>query len=307
MKKSKKLVQPNKITDFYSEIDQPGFKTKHSSSKKLNQEYCRPVLLNNSDLLILQNLDADFIYISPQCEEITGINADNIDITSYLDRMFDKDKEKSNQIWKEAIKYKKTVLFEYRFLDNKGETRWFSHRTCLLNVNEDEELIQNNINDITIQKQFEETLLEVDKRLTVNNTLMKNKNIALEELLSQVENQKSRFNEQIQANIVNLISPLLQELLNRASRRDRLILELILNNLQSVASSFGNKISSRMYSLSTRELEICNLVKEGLSSKEISDILNIEIVTVTTHRNNIRKKLGIRNSTANLATYLNTL
>ncbi|MGB0429813.1 MAG: response regulator [Bacteroidia bacterium] len=47
--------------------------------------------------------------------------------------------------------------------------------------------------------------------------------------------------------------------------------------------------------LSARELEILKLTANGLSSKEIGDSLNISHRTVETHRNNIIKKLEVKN------------
>jgi DNA-binding NarL/FixJ family response regulator len=58
-------------------------------------------------------------------------------------------------------------------------------------------------------------------------------------------------------------------------------------------------------SLSERELQIVKLIKEGLSSKEISAQLNISLKTVEVHRHNILKKLNLKNSAA-LVNYINT-
>lgn len=57
-------------------------------------------------------------------------------------------------------------------------------------------------------------------------------------------------------------------------------------------------------SLSARELEIIKLIKNGLSSKEISTELNISLKTVEVHRHNILKKLNLKNSAA-LVNYIN--
>lgn len=55
-------------------------------------------------------------------------------------------------------------------------------------------------------------------------------------------------------------------------------------------------------SLSQREKEIIVCITKGLSSKEIAEVLNISINTVTTHRRNITSKLQIH-SQAGLAIY----
>lgn len=48
--------------------------------------------------------------------------------------------------------------------------------------------------------------------------------------------------------------------------------------------------------LTKRELEILNLVKQGLLSKEISDKLFISVHTVNTHRQRLLEKLGANNT-----------
>jgi DNA-binding CsgD family transcriptional regulator len=59
--------------------------------------------------------------------------------------------------------------------------------------------------------------------------------------------------------------------------------------------------------LTAREKEVCRMVHGGLSSKDISGLLNISPQTVEKHRKNIRKKLGLVDSGATLGTYLSRL
>jgi DNA-binding NarL/FixJ family response regulator len=57
--------------------------------------------------------------------------------------------------------------------------------------------------------------------------------------------------------------------------------------------------------LSQREIEIVQLIREGLSSKEISWRLDISLKTVEVHRYNILKKLSLKN-TASLVNFINS-
>lgn len=59
--------------------------------------------------------------------------------------------------------------------------------------------------------------------------------------------------------------------------------------------------------LSAAELRVAALIKNGLSSDQIADLLYVSPETVKTHRRTIRKKLGIQNARTNLSTYLNAL
>ncbi|HLG40536.1 MAG TPA: response regulator transcription factor [Chitinophagaceae bacterium] len=61
---------------------------------------------------------------------------------------------------------------------------------------------------------------------------------------------------------------------------------------------------SDMNALSRRELDIIQLIKQGMSSKEIASQLEISLKTVEVHRYNILKKLKLKN-TAALVNFIN--
>ncbi|MEM7549445.1 MAG: response regulator transcription factor [Bacteroidota bacterium] len=68
------------------------------------------------------------------------------------------------------------------------------------------------------------------------------------------------------------------------------ISEVMFNQLYSSNSKAEN------FQLSNREKEIIKLLSDGLSSKEIADQLFLSHRTVETHRANVLKKLGLKNS-----------
>ncbi|MBK6545229.1 MAG: response regulator transcription factor [Saprospiraceae bacterium] len=47
--------------------------------------------------------------------------------------------------------------------------------------------------------------------------------------------------------------------------------------------------------LSKRELEIMDLIAQGLESKQIASLLYVSVHTVETHRRNIIKRVGAKN------------
>ena len=49
-------------------------------------------------------------------------------------------------------------------------------------------------------------------------------------------------------------------------------------------------------SITTRELEILNLISKEKSGKHISELLNISVNTVETHRKNLMKKINVKSS-----------
>ena len=78
-------------------------------------------------------------------------------------------------------------------------------------------------------------------------------------------------------------------------------------SLEDLTSTFGRKISDDKLKLTPREIEVCNLVKNGNTNKEIVTLLNIALHTVEKHRRMARNKLGLANKDINLNTYLNSL
>lgn len=69
-----------------------------------------------------------------------------------------------------------------------------------------------------------------------------------------------------------------------------IVVEGFVHNSRDGADSGENAISSR-------EREILQLLAEGKSNKDISDLLNLSIKTVETHRANIMRKLSFKNIT----------
>ena len=84
------------------------------------------------------------------------------------------------------------------------------------------------------------------------------------------------------------------------------IVDIILSDKTTTSSQAQiksqDKISCEGIKLSAREIEIIQLVADGLTNKEIADKLFLSTHTITTHRKNIMSKLGV-NNTAGLVMY----
>jgi len=80
-------------------------------------------------------------------------------------------------------------------------------------------------------------------------------------------------------------------------------LELIINYLNEIThdSSLHHDIDSH---LTDQQMRVAMMIKNGLTSQQIGDLLCISLHTVKTHRKNIRKKLKIDNTDINLVSYL---
>ena len=154
------------------------------------------------------------------------------------------------------------------------------------------------VHDISESKSVELKLME-------QKSALQQKNIALNEILGQIEIEKKQIKDNVIANAENLLLPVIQKL--KLTVESRKYVRLLQLNLQELTSSFGVKLTGKEFKLTSREIEICNLIKNGLTSKEITTILNISHGTTERHRANIRRKLGIIKKDINLSSFLKTL
>ena len=133
------------------------------------------------------------------------------------------------------------------------------------------------------------------------------KNSALKEILSQIEMEKIKFKESVVSNVEEVLLPALKKLRRKGTPLDKKYLDVLEKNLKDLTSSFGINVTGKKIQLSPREIEIANLIKNGLSSKDICEMLHLSFKTIETHRNKIRKKFQIVNKQVNLVSYLQSL
>ena len=130
-------------------------------------------------------------------------------------------------------------------------------------------------------------------------------NIALKILLQKSSEASARIEEKIMGNLDQLVMPYLDELAMRfANKNDGTLINIIKNNLEQITSSFTQKLSMKFRSLSPREIQIANFIKQGWSTKGMAGLLNVSQYTVETYRASIREKFGIKNKKVNLTSYL---
>ena len=163
------------------------------------------------------------------------------------------------------------------------------------------------LSDCTERNQMQKKLGTSQQELKLQLEIMSQKNAALQELMGQVETGKSRIKESVTFNAEKLLLPLIKRIKNSKNRPSNKSLELLEVNVGKITSQFGLRMSRELAKLSGKEIEISNMSRAGFTSKEISNSLGVSIKTVETHRKNIRKKLGIKNSKVNLTSFLNSI
>lgn len=135
-------------------------------------------------------------------------------------------------------------------------------------------------------------------------------NTTLKVLLKNRETDKSAAQNALVRDMSQEVAPFLLKL--KKSVRDRKqirLLGVLDNNLQQLASSYGNTSAYKLLSwqLTPVEIQVASMIKQGLSTKDIATALSLSPETVSVHRKHIRKKLGLSSKAANLRSHLASL
>ena len=142
-------------------------------------------------------------------------------------------------------------------------------------------------------------------KLKEEQHVLERTNVALTEVMASIEEEKGEQRERIIENIDNVILPLLEKVDNQG-RINRTYFDQLKVNLKALASS-PEEPQRNIAKLTSREMEICDLIKVGSSNKIIAESIAISVATVKKHRESIRRKLGLNHREVNLTTYLQNM
>lgn len=159
--------------------------------------------------------------------------------------------------------------------------------------------------DITKRIQAEKKLKKSEADSRAKAVALEEVNTALKVLLKRREDDKVELEEKILFSVNKLIVPYIEEVKKgELSDRQKTVMDILSSNLEDIISPFSERISSKLSKLTPMEIQVANLVKQGRTTKQIADLLFLSPKTVDCHRENIRKKIGIKNKKINLRTHL---
>lgn len=180
--------------------------------------------------------------------------------------------------------------------DSHTESGWQKlYAVPVLNAKGETTLIIEYVRDVTIQKRVETNMNELANMYEG----LEAQNDALMEILKQRDVYKEDLEQTITDNFEKFVRPALDYIKKNAPTRD---VDILSGIIDEILYPITKKRPSLMDRLTPRELQICALIKEGFTSKEIADKLIISKRTVDFHRNSIRSKLELNGE--NLRAYL---
>lgn len=145
----------------------------------------------------------------------------------------------------------------------------------------------------------------MEKQLEEKSDRLQEVNIALKTLLKHRDEDRRALEEAILTNVENLILPYIKRIrISSLSSTQAALLEVLESHLRELTSDFGKTLALQYRVLTPTEMRVAALVRDGKTSKEIADLLCISEKTASFHRNNIRRKLGLRTAGINLRSHL---
>lgn len=149
---------------------------------------------------------------------------------------------------------------------------------------------------------------QLEKLVKKRTSSLEEANTALRVMLKTADQIKVELEETVLFNVKRFTLPYLEELKRSSmNNRQQSYLEMLEHSLDQITEPFLRGVSAQYLKLTPTEVTVTNLIKQGRTTKEIAELLNMSTRTVETHRYNIRSKLGLKNSSVNLSTYISSL
>jgi PAS domain S-box-containing protein len=184
-------------------------------------------------------------------------------------------------------------------------TPYYDERSRLMvsiHVARDISALKNAENALRMQKE------RLEQLVAERTSHLEEMNAALRVLLRQRDEDKRELEESVLCNIRTGVAPSIEKLRSTGlSTLQSTHLDILEAHLERITSPFARCLSEKFAGLTPMEMQVLTLVRDGKTSKEIAQLLNISKNTVNFHRLNLRCKLGLRGTRTSLKTCLDSL
>ncbi len=247
--------------------------------------------------------DGRFIDVNEGFERITGYRRDEIVGKTSLELGLWEDPGERANLIRLLLEEGSVRNFEVKSRVKNGDIRTclvsadtiqLKTGTCLITVTR----------DVTEERDAEILLWDIAERLKLEREESSEKDIALRQVLAHIENERAACRREVVASVENLLRPILAKLKKKGGRNEPGDVSQLEKDLHATLGNDGGGTHGSMTTLTPREADVCECIKSGLSSKEIAQKLGLSPQTVHKHRQVIRRKLQLSNTSVNLSAFL---
>jgi PAS domain S-box-containing protein len=197
---------------------------------------------------------------------------------------------------------------EFLTYTQDGDAVWVEVNARIITENGRPVSVHGIARNITDRKKMEAALKKRERELEEKSRNLEDANTALKVLLRRREEDRAELEEKVLCNTRELILPYIENLkITPVDSHQRNQLTILERHINEIISPFLRTLSSKYPNLTPMEIKVVTFIREGRTTKEIAEILNVSARTVDVHRDNIRKKLGLKNKKANLRSHLLSL
>jgi len=293
---SKPTVMKNVVTGVRGVLTDITERKRAEESLRESEERYRELADSIADVFFAMDKELKYTYWNQASENLTGIPAKEALGKSLLEIFPDTPQtRKAQKVYSDVLRTQRSQSFvnEYQL---RGKDFFFE-----ISAYPSSQGVSVFVRDITERKRAEQEL-----ELKTRN--LEEANAALNVLLKRRDEDKRELEEKVLFNMKELALPYVGKLkASGLNERQISYLSILESNLEEIISPFSYRLSSRYLNLTPAEIEVANLIKQGKTSKEIAEFLNVSTRTISFHRANLREKIEIKNKKANLRARLLSL
>lgn len=246
----------------------------------------------------------DNCYANPAAQTITGYSEEEIRTKKFWE-LIHPDHRDLVRARGMARQQSEDVPTRYavKILTKSGETRYVEYTGAQI-IFQGKPAVLGTAFDITAREVAGEKLRKTTEELQKERKALTEKNVALKQILDHIEQERLNYKDTICRQIDDAIRPFLSKLNKILPDDSKDDIEGLKSTLDGILAKDVDVYRDNYRKLTPREIEICELIKEGKSSKQMSSILNLSLLTIHKHREQIREKLGLTNKNVNLSSFL---
>ncbi len=149
---------------------------------------------------------------------------------------------------------------------------------------------------------------QTEKKLQMHAKKLEEKNIALNVLLENRDDNNKKMADTILKNFERLVFPYHEKIRGCDHHEDlQMLLKIIEKNTIESLSPLEGSVPQPYRRLTPSEIQVADLIRAGRTSKEIAGIMSMSERSVFFHRDNIRQKMGLKGTKTNLKSHLLSL
>lgn len=153
---------------------------------------------------------------------------------------------------------------------------------------------------------LEATVADRTAALRDEKAQLQEMNVTLRTVMKSVDKERETFQESVGDIVRTTLIPALNTLRKEQSESIRKsYLDILEDQLLKLTPGGEYGHHALLLKLTPTEMKVCQFIQAGATTKEIAEALNLSVVTIQTHRRNIRRKLDLQNRNINLYNFLN--